>query len=279
MVKAVKQIKGKPIKKAWYSIKATAAFDSSFLGETYVAEPSLLVGRKLTLNLANLTGDIKQQGISLKFVISSINDSVGIADVIGYEASSSQLRRLVRRGVERMDDSIKCETSDGRALIIKPFAVTRTSTSKHKLSQMRAYLRDAIINEVKKYTFDELVKMIISNKLQTLLKSGVKKIYPLKALEIRKLLIVGAPKVAPIEDKPSKVKQKTKTPKKDSNSEKTAEPTEETTEEKSVEETKSIKKSDNPIKEAEKPVKAVAEPEKAANEPVKEENKPTKQDA
>lgn len=262
MVKAQQRIKGKPIKKSWYTIKATPAFDSSFLGESYVAESSMLVGRHLTLNLANLTGDIKQQGISLKFVISSINDGAGIADVIGYEASPSQLRRLVRRGVDRLDDSIKCEVSDGKSVTVKPFAVTRTSTSKRKLSLMRAFLRDAITNEVKKHTFDELVKMVISNKLQTLLKAGVKKIYPLKALEIRRLIIVESPKEATAEDKPSNVKQKAKVPKKDTSGEKAAEAKEKATEGQPVKETRPIKAAEKPVKETDRPVKETSEPAK-----------------
>ncbi len=189
---AQQQVKGKILKKSWYPIVATKSFDSTYLGESYVADPSLMIERTLTVNLANLTGDIRQQGINLQFRISEIEDGKGIAKVIGYEASPAQLRRLIRRGVERLDDSIVCETSEGEAVKVKPFAVTRTPASKPKLSMVRKILREEISKELKTMTFDDIIKLVISNKLQTSLKSSVKKIFPLKALEIRKLQLAGS---------------------------------------------------------------------------------------
>ncbi|MAG16319.1 hypothetical protein CMO88_04615 [Candidatus Woesearchaeota archaeon] len=180
-------VKGKLLKKSWHNILATKSFDSALLGETYLADPQSMVNSRLTVNLANLTGDIRQQGISLKFKISEITDGKGVANVIGYEASSSQLRRLVRRGVKRLDDSIECKTSDGKLLKVKPFAVTRAAASKVKMSLMRKKLREAIAIEVAKLTFDELVKSVISHNLQNALKSSIRKIFPLRAIEIRKL--------------------------------------------------------------------------------------------
>jgi len=194
MVKAQQVVKGKLVKKSWHPIISTTAFNSAPLGETYVAEPSAMTGMHLTVNLANLTGDIRQQGISLKFKIIEVDNGSGIATVVGYEASSSQLRRLVRRGVERFDDSVDCKTSDSKLIKVKPYAVTRASTSKAKISLVRLKLREEITNEVAKQTFDELVKNVISHKLQSSLKGGVKKILPLRALEIRRLQIVSEPK-------------------------------------------------------------------------------------
>ena len=193
---AVQQVKGKMLKKHWYPIRATKAFDSTFLGESYVASPSMLLNRHLTMNLANLTGDIKQQGISLRFVISEVSDEAGIASVISYEASPSQLRRLVRRGVEILNDSISCTTADNRKVRVKPFAVTKTQTSKRKLTVMRVYLRKALKDEVGKHNFDELIRSVVGNKLQVSLKEGLKKIYPVRALEIRKFELTESGKDA-----------------------------------------------------------------------------------
>ena len=56
---------------------------------------------------------------------------------------------------------------------------------------MRRKLREAITNEAAKQTFDELIRNVISHKLQSSLKSSVKKILPLRALEIRRLNLVS----------------------------------------------------------------------------------------
>ena len=183
-------VKGKVLKKEWRAIKATPAFDSQILGETYVSDPAIMQGRMLTVNLANLTGDIRQQGISLKFEVDEVTDGVGVASIIGYESSSTQLRRLVRRGVERLDDSINCTTSEGRIIKVKPFAVTRAGASKTKVSLVRKQIRTILATEIAKMTTDELVKSIISNKLQASLKTSLKKLMPLRAVEIRKLKVL-----------------------------------------------------------------------------------------
>ena len=112
--------------------------------------------------------------------------------MVGYEASSAQLKRLVRRGVERLDDSVICSTSDGKRLKIKPFAVTKTSTSKYKLRLMRGILKKTLVEEVGKQNFDSLVRAVISNKLQSTLKSVAKKVFPLRVLAIRKLELVDS---------------------------------------------------------------------------------------
>ncbi len=201
MAKAKQIVKGKIIKKDWFPIQSSKEFDSTFLGEAYVIGPELLMGRHLTVNLANLTGDIRQQGINLKFKVNLVEDGAGVAEIIGYEASSSQLRRLVRRGIDRMDDSLECVTSQGQRIRVKPFAVTKTATSKGKLSLIRALLRKAIVEEAAKNNFDGLVKLVISNQFQTSLKSVAKKVFPLKSLEIRRMDIVGVgekPAQAPV---------------------------------------------------------------------------------
>ncbi len=192
MAKALQQVKGKILKKSWYPIFSTKSFDSTYLGECYVAEPSMMLDRTLTVNIANLTGDIRQQGISLQFRISEVEEGKGIAMVMGYDASPAQLRRLVRRGVERLDDSIVCETSAGDIVNVKPFAVTRTQASKSRLSRVRKILREELGKEMRSQTFDDIIKMVISSKLQTSLKTAVKKVFPLKALEIRRLRLVAS---------------------------------------------------------------------------------------
>lgn len=208
MAKTKQVVKGKIIKKEWYHIRATKAFDSTPLGESYVADPQTLLHRKLTINLANLTGDIKQQGINLKFQVISVQDNAGIAQVIGYEASPSQLKRLVRKGVERLDDTIPVETSDGKKVILKPFIVTRVRASNAKLHLMRRLLRQTLLAEIKEMTFDNLIRSVISNNIQGSLKKPLRKVFPLKALEIRRLDLVPEEKS---EDEGEETKSKEKT--------------------------------------------------------------------
>ena len=109
--KAAKAL-AKSIKKRWCNIVSPEMFRDFVIGETFVAEPSSIVGKTLSINLMTLTNDIKKQNINLKFLVNKIQNDTGIANVIGYELVPSSVRRLVRRGKERIDPSFVCHTSD-----------------------------------------------------------------------------------------------------------------------------------------------------------------------
>ena len=73
----------KIIKKKWLPIRASKFFDSELLGDCYVVSSDLLMGRTVAANLANLTGDIRQQSVTLKFVVTYMDGEAGVADVVG----------------------------------------------------------------------------------------------------------------------------------------------------------------------------------------------------
>ncbi len=181
----------KVIKKKWLQIRASKFFDSELLGECYVASPELLVGRTVAANLANLTGDIRQQSVTLKFIVNSMEGETGIADVIGYQMAASAIRRIVRRGSDRLDESFVCETSDGKKVRIKPMAITKTITNSAVHRSVRKMLINSLVQAVKKHTFDSLINEIITSKLQMAVKADLKKVYPLKAVEITSLWLLA----------------------------------------------------------------------------------------
>lgn len=186
----------KVIKKKWLQIRASKFFDNELLGECYVASPELLMGRTVSANLANLTGDIRQQSVTLKFIVNSMEGETGIADVIGYQMASSAIRRIVRRGSDRLDESFVCETSDGKKVRIKPMAITKTITNSAVHRSVRKMLINSLVKIVKLHTFDSLINEIITSKLQMAVKADLKKIYPLKAVEITSLWLLAHEKEA-----------------------------------------------------------------------------------
>ena len=190
----------KIIKKKWLPIRASKFFDSELLGDCYLASPDLLMGRTVSANLANLTGDIRQQSVTLKFIVTSMDGEAGVADVIGYQMASSAIRRIVRRGSDRLDESFVCETSDGKKVRIKPMAITKTITNSAVHRSLRKMLVSNLVKIVKKHTFDSLINELITSKLQIEVKADLKKVYPLKAVEITSLWLLGHEPTAAAEE-------------------------------------------------------------------------------
>ena len=105
--------------------------------------------------------------------------------------ASSAIRRIVRRGSDRLDESFVCETSDGKKVRIKPMAITKTITNSAVHRSLRKMLVGSLVKIVKKHTFDSLINEVITSKLQMEVKAELKKVYPLKAVELTSLWLLG----------------------------------------------------------------------------------------
>ncbi len=185
------EAKLKIIKKKWLPIKASKFFESEPLGECYITGSDMLMKRTITANLANLTGDIRQQSVTLKFIVNSLDGDAGVADVIGYEMAPAAIRRIVRRGSDRLDESFVCETSEGRKVRIKPMTITKTITNSAVHQALRKMMVSSVIKYVKNHTFESLINEIITSKLQMAVKTDMKKVYPVKSVEIKSLGLVS----------------------------------------------------------------------------------------
>ncbi len=173
-------------KKKWYPVMAPRLFDYP-IGETSAFDSRSLVGRTLQINLMNLTDDPKRQNVNIKFLVTSSTDQVANAEPIGYVVMPSSLKRLMRRRTDKVDDSILCETADGIRIRIKPFMLTRSIVKDSIKTHIRRVSRDYILKYAKKTTLVDLIRDIVSYKPQDELRNILKKIYPLRTLEIRTL--------------------------------------------------------------------------------------------
>ena len=205
---AAKQLT-KVIKKKWFAIHATPAFNSVFLGDCYTTSADRLVGRALTVNLATITNDIRQQAVNLKFSVAKVEDDKGVAEIVGYELSPSSIRRMVRRGSDRLDETMSCETKDGKKLIMKMMMVTKSSTTSSVHKALRRRLVDLATKEAKSQLYDSFVEAILGAKFQTAVKADLKKIYPLKAIEIKRFGLVRKKERTEAKQDKSEVKQET----------------------------------------------------------------------
>ena len=186
--KAAKAL-AKGIKKKWYNIVSPEMFRDFVIGETFVAEPGIIVGKTLSINLMTLTNDIKKQNINLKFLVNKVENETGIANVVGYELVPSSVRRLVRRGKQRIDPSFVCHTSDNIRVRVKPLLLAAININNSVLKSLRKASIDFITSGISKTSYPDLINSLMSYGLQKELRDHLKKIYPLKICEIREMKI------------------------------------------------------------------------------------------
>jgi len=172
-------------KKRWYQITATKAYNNAFLGETTVLESSKIIGKTMKVNLMNLTGDMKNQNVNVKFTVRSINESKAEAELTGYTLSPSFIKRIVRRRHSRVDSKFDLITKDSKKVVIKPMIITRNIVNRSESTALRSAALESLKKLASDQNYDDFVKSMIHYKLQLEMRKQLKKIYPLKTFEVK----------------------------------------------------------------------------------------------
>ncbi|MEM4025688.1 MAG: 30S ribosomal protein S3ae, partial [Sulfolobales archaeon] len=105
--------------------------------------------------------------------------------------SRDYLRSLTKRKSSKISLIANLETKDGSKLRISAVAFTTYTckTSQKKLIRRNMY---NVISEISKQsTLDEIIKDVISGKIQSQLFEVAKKIYPVRKVEIAKIKILS----------------------------------------------------------------------------------------
>ncbi len=263
--KAVKTIAKK---KVWVEIIAPKMFNSQPIGETHVVDSRQVIGKSLKINLSALTGSHKKQTVTISFEVTGLHDGKGITEISGYKIANSSVKRMMRRGKSKVEDSFVCFTSDKKKVRIKPIAVTRTKANNSVLNAIRMVLREVIARAASKQNFINFMGDVIDYKLQKGMYERAKKVFPVSVCEVRWALLVPeksyAKKTAP--EEAAKEEPKEEKPAEKPKEEKAAEPEAKPAEEKKAE-PKEEKKDEAVEEKKEEPaeIKEVAESAEASN--------------
>lgn len=186
-------------RKKWFQILSPALFKNELVGEMPVSEPKFLIGKMVSVNLMSLTRDMKKQNTSIKFVITDVKGDKVITEFYGYYINPASVKRLVRKGKERIDVSIVCKTSDNKKVRVMPLMIPPVKVKGSVAVGFRKNAVNYLTSYIGKTTFENVVKDLISGKIQKELKDTLKKVYPIRILEIAKLHIEKEKK--PVEKK------------------------------------------------------------------------------
>ena len=189
-----RSIKDKWRAKVWYKVQAPGLFQHAFLGETAATEPEQVIGRTLDTTLEEVSGgsDVAKSHIKLRFQIERVGaDNVAQSRFIGHELTSDYVRRLARRKRSKIDLSVRVTTRDAVAMVLKPVAVGEQRLQTRLRAELRHRLRSLLEEEAKMRSAIEFVREILNGELTKLLAHGVKPLYPLKKIEIRRSEVLG----------------------------------------------------------------------------------------
>ncbi len=181
---------GKVKKKHWAPILAPRVFDNVVIGEAHIYEKEELLGKSVSTNLMTITDDPRKQGFSIRFDVKDVKDGKGHTQVIALSMTPSAIKRLMRRGRDKVDDSFTLKIAGGRIIRAKPVIVTNTKCSKAAQTDIRLAVRKKLRDHFLKMRFEDIVKEIVDNKLQRALKDLSNKTHPIRSADLKEIYVM-----------------------------------------------------------------------------------------
>jgi len=175
----------KKAKKIWYEIFSSKEFNQYPIGETSAYGPDGLKGRIVKSSLGILMRDPRSQNTQIGFEINDIKENKAYTRIKSYSLISSYIKRIVKVGKSKADDSFMAESKDKVKFKIKPIILTRYKVQNKVLTEIRKMVRGEIISYLKKENADKFVSELIYKRIQKDLKGKLSKIYPVGIFEFR----------------------------------------------------------------------------------------------
>jgi ribosomal protein S3AE len=223
-------------KKKWVEI-ISPEFNNQKIGETHVFEIEEAVGKPICINLMNLVGDPRKQNVDIQFkTTEQIGETSVKSEIQALVVQQPSLRKMVRRGKTKVQDSFKCYTVDNKPVVIKAFILTRKLVENSIATSLRDKIKRWAVNRMSKMTFADFVRSAIEGKFRKEIISDLNKIYPVKFVEFNTIKLLSSEKG--LFEKPSDDKNISKRSKKS----KSAELEEDLDDKEEVSEKKSLKK-------------------------------------
>ncbi len=187
------------VKDKWRSkhvlkVRAPGLFQHVELGETVATEPEQAVGRTLETTLPELSGagEPGKAHVKLRFRIERISgEGVAEARFIGHDLTSDYVRRLARRKRSKIDTSLVVTTKDGVRVVLKPVAVGEQRLQTRLRAELRHKMGTILAEEAQAHASPEFVRGMLQGELSKALAHGLKSLYPLKKIEIRRSVVLG----------------------------------------------------------------------------------------
>ena len=187
-------VKDKWRSKHWIKVRAPGHFQHVELGETLATEPEQVVGRTIEATLPELSGtpDAGKSHVKLRFQVERLSgDGSAEARFVGHDLTSDYVRRLARRKRSKIDTSIAVTSKDGVRFVLKPVAVGEQRLQTRLRAQLRHRIVEILTTEAQQRSASQFVAEMLQGELAKALSHGVKSLYPLKKIEIRRSEVLG----------------------------------------------------------------------------------------
>ncbi len=172
--------------KKWYQL-----ISPKFLGEVEIAEiPATdeehLVNRVIALPLKEVTHDLSHMYSTVRLRVEKVQGKNAYAKFIGHATSREYLSTLARRNRDLLRVVLTLTSKDGVKFHVKALVVTAVACSTDQRALVRNTAEKELTRIVTESNFGDFIHQALFNKVAQALHNTLKKIVPIKRVEVYK---------------------------------------------------------------------------------------------
>lgn len=252
-------------KKKWIQIIAPKIFNFTVVGDIPALDPKTIIGKIVKVNQASLLNDMRKQNTELSLIIDNIEGDKAKTKFIGLRLLPTSLKRIVRKGRTRLDQTVKGITKDEQVVTVKVILIPRNKIKGSVFTALQEETRRFVTKRISISDYSAFSEEIVTEKLKRGLKERLSKIYPLKICDIKEFKLERFIKAVQLRKiKAGLAKEKGKKVEEEAETEESgqeAKPTEEKSSEKQEEKKSAEEKKESVEKEEEKQEEVVKKEE------------------
>jgi len=189
MPQAKKQRKG-IMKKKWFTVITPTEYGAKEIAEIAAFEPDELVGRVVEYNMTLLSGNPRDQGRWIYFVIDNVQGEKANTVSKKLITSESYVQRMARRYKQRILLSNIFETKDGKKVQVKLMGFAVKKLHRPVNADITHKIFDSLKAMISSENIAEIFSLGTMDKLLSEAKKESSTIYPLDKLILHKMFAV-----------------------------------------------------------------------------------------
>jgi len=182
--------------KEWFTLIAPKMFHEKEIGRTPSDDPAKLIGRRVTLNMIELTNDFEKFYLKVSFRVKKIEGNKAYTEFDSSECMRDYISRMILRRIRRIDAVQDIPLKDGSKIRVKCLAIVPRRVKSSIQIKIRNKIKDLIKEEVEKLSIEDFVNKLLNDEIKRRVIREVRGTYPIRNFEIRKTELLVTSKTA-----------------------------------------------------------------------------------
>lgn len=171
--------------KQWFTVVAPRLLNEVQLGEI-AGTPESMMNRVVSIPLKDVTRDIAHIYTTIRLRVYELRGKQAYTKFIGHEVAKDYLHTLMRRRRNALSIIFPASSQDGIEFRVKALLFTGAKCSESQKNSLRNAFSKEFLAIAREKEFSELIKEIIFGTLGSKFFEKLKKIVPLRRIEVYK---------------------------------------------------------------------------------------------